>query len=212
MAQCWEQVPPEFGITLRDGETGTGGNFWISCAASQHICTAQVITKHKLHVSCNVPRNRLKVKFRLRHGSPTCGHKPADAHHFIFFHMRPTNQQPTIRGVDFSHKNIGRPWFTETRVIRYQPFVSVHNAPFHSECNTNDKSSNNICENIIIPPTNIQYLKINVRNWIRSQTSQWYTNRMKWTWGDKLHPTAVRTTLLHKQANNYGGFVIHRHP
>jgi len=120
-------------------------------------------------------------------------HKTAgDAHHFIFFHVWPPNQQPTIRGVDLCHKNVRHPWSTETHVIRHYPFVSAHNAPFHSKCNTNDKSSNKTCDNNIIPPSNIQYFKIHVRNWIRSQTSQWYTNRMKWTWGDKLQPTAVR--------------------
>ena len=126
------------------------------------------------------------------------GHKTAgDAHHFIFFHVSPTNHQPTIRGVDLCHKNVQHPWFTETRVIRYQPFVSAHNARFHSECNTNDKGSNQTCQNNITLPTNIQYLKIHIRNWIRSQTSQWDTNRIKWTWGDKLHPTAVRTVQHH---------------
>jgi len=126
-------------------------------------------------------------------------HKTAgDVHHFIFFHVWPhINQQPTIRGVYIFHKNVRHPWFTKTRVIRYQPFVSVHNDPFHSECYTNDKSSNKTCENNIIPPTNIQYLKIHVRNWKRSQTSQRYTNRMKWTWGDKLQPAAVRTEQHH---------------
>ena len=138
------------------------------------------------------------MPFRSWHGSPTCRNKPAgDAHHFIFFHMRPPNQQPTITGVNLRHKNAGRRWFSETRVIRYQPFVLAHNAPFHSECYTNDKGSNITCENNIIAPTNIQYLKIHVRNWIPSQTSQLHTNSMKWTWGDKLQPTAVRTVQQH---------------
>jgi len=96
---------------------------------------------------------------------------------FLFFHVRPANQQPTITGVDLCHKSVGRPWFTQTRVILYQPFLLVHNARFHSQCYRNAKGSNQICENIM-PPTNIQYLKIHIRNWIRSQTSQWYTNRM----------------------------------
>jgi hypothetical protein len=89
-------------------------------------------------------------------------HKPAgDAHHFLFFHVPPTNQQPTIKGVYLRHKNVGRPWFTETRVTRYQPFVSVRNARLHSECYTNVNGSNQKCEHII-PPNNIQYLKIHV--------------------------------------------------
>jgi hypothetical protein len=91
---------------------------------SRHIRMAQVITQQqKLHDSCNVPSEHFNVQFRLQHGSPTRGHKPAgDAHHFIFFHMQPVNQQPTT-GVELFHKVIVRPWFTETRVIRYQPFV-----------------------------------------------------------------------------------------
>jgi hypothetical protein len=97
------------------------------------------------------------VRFHLQHGSPTCGHKPVgDAHHFTFFHVWPANQQPTITGVDLCHKNVGCPWFTETRVIPYQPFVLVHNAWFHFECYTSDKDSNKPCENSIIPPNNIQ--------------------------------------------------------
>jgi len=77
--------------------------------------------------------DRFNVQIRLRHGSPTRVHNPAgDAHHFLFFHVQPANQQPTITGVDLCHKNVGHPLFTETRVIRYQPYT-VHNARFHSE-------------------------------------------------------------------------------
>ena len=54
------------------------------------------------------------------------------------------------------HKNDGRPWFTETRATPYQPFVLIHNAQFHSECYRNDKGSKQICENNVIPSTNIQ--------------------------------------------------------
>ena len=81
----------------------------------------------------------------------------------------------TSRPNNLCHKNVGRPWFTETRIILYQPFVLVHNARFHSECYTNDKGSKQTCENAIIPSTNIQHLKIHIRNWIRSQASQWQT-------------------------------------
>ena len=133
MAQCSEKVPPEFWITLIEMETGTGGNFLLSLAAPWHIRTAQVITQEqKLHDSCNVPSDQFNVQFCLQHGSPTRGHKPAgDPHRFIFFHVRHMNQQPTITGVDLSNKNVGCPWFTVTRVIRYQPFLLVHNAWFH---------------------------------------------------------------------------------
>jgi hypothetical protein len=93
---------------------------------------AQVITQQqKPNDSCNVPSDRFKVQFRLRHRFPTCGHKPAgDAHHFVFFHVQPANQQPTITGVDLRHKNDGRPWFTEKRVFLYQfiPPESILNA------------------------------------------------------------------------------------
>jgi hypothetical protein len=115
-----------------------------TCRAElQHIHTAQIITQQwHIHDSCNVPSNQFNVQFRLWHGSPTCGHNPADdAHHFLFFHMQPANQRPKIIDVDPCHKNVGHPWFTETCVIRYQPFVSVHNARFHSECYTNDKGA-----------------------------------------------------------------------
>jgi len=148
------------------GETGIGGNFQLSHAMPCHICMVHIITQEqKLHDSCNVPSDQFNVQYRLRYGPPTRRHKSAgDAHHFIFFHVQPANQQPTITGVDLCHKNGGRPSFTETRVIRYQPFMLVQNALFHSECYTNDKGSNQTCENNIIPPTNIQYLKIHVRN------------------------------------------------
>jgi hypothetical protein len=147
--------------------------------------------------------HRFNVPFRLRYGSPTCEHKPpSDTHHFIFFHVRPANQQPTITVWTFAIKTLDALGSLK-HVIQYQLSVLLHNARFHSQCYTSDKSSNKTCENNIIPPTNIQYLKIHVRNWIRSQTSQRYRNRMVWTWGDKLQPTAVRTLqhYLHKQAN-----------
>jgi hypothetical protein len=103
--------------------------------------------------------------FHLHHEPPTRVHRPAgDAHHFLFFYVRPANQQPTITGEDLCHKNVGRPWFTKTRVTGYQLFVSVHNDRFHSERYTNDKGSNKTRENNIIPPTNTQYLKIHVRD------------------------------------------------
>jgi hypothetical protein len=166
------------------------GSFWLSYATPWHIPMAQVITQQKLHDSCNEPCDQFNMQFRLRHGSPTRGNKTAgDAHHFFFFHVRPANQ-PILTGVDLCHRKAGRTWFTETSVIRYQPFVLIHKAWIHFECYTNDKGSNKTYENNIIPPTNIQYLTIHVRNWIRSRTSQWYTNRMKWKWVDKLQPTA----------------------
>jgi hypothetical protein len=161
-------------------ETGIGGNFLISHGAPWHIRMAQDITQQKkLHESCNVTSDRFNMQFRLWHGSPNCKHKPAgDAHHFTFFHVPPSNQEPKIMGVDLCHKNVGRPRFTETPVIWYQPFVLLHNARFHSECYTSDKGSNKTCENNTIPPTNIQYLKIHVRKWIRPQNSQRYKNRI----------------------------------
>jgi hypothetical protein len=84
-----------------------------------------------------------------------------DAHHLLFFHMRAANQT-RITGVDLCHKKVGRPCFTETCAIRYQPFVSVHNIPFHSECHTIDKGSNKTCDNNTILPMSIQYLQIQV--------------------------------------------------
>ena len=88
----------------------------------------------------------LTCSFVYGMGLQPTGIKAGNVHHFIFFHVRPADQQPTIMG----HKNVGRPWVTETCVIRYQPFLSVHNDRFHSECYTNDKGNNKTCENKII--------------------------------------------------------------
>jgi hypothetical protein len=130
------------------------------------------------------------------------GLQPAGINHLvtpiIYIFPRATHEPGAHNnGVGLCHKNVGCLWVTETRVIQYQPFALVNNARFHSECYTSDKGCNKTCEINIIPPTNKQYLKIHVRNWIRSQTSQRYTNRMKWTWGDKLQPIAVRTAQQH---------------
>jgi hypothetical protein len=126
--------------------------------------------------------------------------------HLLCFQMRPANQ-PAITGVDLCHKKAGRPWFTETRVIRYEPFISVHNATFRSGCYVIDKGSNKTCENNIILPTNIHYLKIHVRNWIRSQTSQWYTTRIKYTLGNQMQ-YVKRNTHSPSHFPSYG-FLIH---
>jgi hypothetical protein len=64
-----------------------------------------------------------------------------DANQLLFFHVQPANQ-PTITGMVLAFKKFGRPWFTETRVVRYQPFELVHNAPLHSECHTINKCDN----------------------------------------------------------------------
>jgi hypothetical protein len=111
---------------------------------------------------------------------------PSDTHPLLLFHMQHTNQS-TITGVDLCHRKLGHPRFTETCAIQYQPFVSVHNAPFHSQCNTTHKGSNKTCHNNITLPTNKQYLKIHVRNWTWPQTSQRHTNTMQYTRPDKLH-------------------------
>jgi len=42
-------------------------------------------------------------------------------------------------GVKLFHKKVGRPWFTKTRVIWYQPFVSDHNDGLHSQCYITDE-------------------------------------------------------------------------
>jgi hypothetical protein len=166
-----------------DEETGTGGNFPLSHDAPRHIRTAHVITQpQKLHsqlmglvtavmyqvtgLMCN-----FVYGIDLQPASIIHNNLGGDAHRLLFFHVQPTNQ-PTITGVNLSHKKVGRPWFTETRNIRYQPFVLVQNARFHSECYTIDKRGNKTCVNNFILPTNIQYLKIHVRNLIFSQTSQ----------------------------------------
>jgi hypothetical protein len=158
-----------------DGETGTGRYFLLSHAAPRHIRMAQVITQsQKLH--SQLVGVMTAVMYQVTGLTCYCvysmGLQPmgiidnnvaGDTNPLLFFHMQPANQ-PTIMGVDLCHKMFGRPWFTETRVIRYQPFVSVHNAPFHSECYTTDTGSNKTYENNIILPTNIQYLKIHICN------------------------------------------------
>ena len=159
-----------------DGETATGGKFWLSYGAPRNICTVQVITwsqeRHSqlvgLVTAVMYQVTGLTCSFVYGLGLQPAGvihnNLAAYAHHFLHFHVRPANQQPTITGVDLCHKNVRRPWFTETRAIPCQPFILVHNARFHSECYTNHKGSNQTCENNIIPPTNIQCLKIHVHN------------------------------------------------
>jgi hypothetical protein len=116
-----------------DGETGTGGNFLLSHAAPRHIGTAQVITRpQKLHSQLL----GLVTAVMYQVTGLTCsfvygmGLQPADIihnnligdpHHLLFFHVRSPNQ-PTITGVDLCHKKVRGSWFTETRVIRHQPF------------------------------------------------------------------------------------------
>jgi hypothetical protein len=119
--------------------------------------------------------------------------------HYLFDHVRLANQ-PQIKSVDLCHKTFGNQRFTETRVIRYQPFVSIRNTWPHSECYTIHKGGNKPYENNIILPTNIQYLKIHVCNWICPQTSQWYTGRI-WSTSDTLqlcrvHHFTSRVTQL----------------
>jgi hypothetical protein len=65
----------------------------------------------------------------------THNNSAGDPYHLLIFHVPPSNK-PTITDVDLCHKKFGRPWFTETRAIRYQPSVSVHNASFHSQRRT----------------------------------------------------------------------------
>jgi hypothetical protein len=128
-----------------DGETGTGGNFSLLHAWPEHIRTAQVITQpQKLHsqlvglmTSVMYQVTGLTCSFVYGMGLQRAGiihnNFAGDAHNLLIFHVRPANQ-PTITGVDLCHKTFGQSWFTETRVIPYQPFVSVHNATFHFEC------------------------------------------------------------------------------
>jgi hypothetical protein len=69
---------------------------------------------------------------------------------------------------------------------------------------TQKKSGKESCENNSILPTNIQYLKIHVSNWICSYTSKWYTNRMKWRRG------ANWNQLQYEVWCPFNGFLIHR--
>jgi len=146
----------------------TGTIFRLSHAALRHIRTAHAITQsQKLHsqlvwlvtvVMYQVAG--LTCSFVYGMGLKTEGviHNLAgDAHH-LFFHVRPANQ-PTITGRGFCHKKFGRPWFIEWSVIRYQPFVSVHNARLHSEWYTTDKGCKKVCVNNSFLPTSIHYLK-----------------------------------------------------
>jgi len=49
------------------------------------------------------------------------------AHHLLFLHVRPANQ-PKIRAAYIYHKKVGQPLFSQSRVNRYQLFVSFHYA------------------------------------------------------------------------------------
>jgi hypothetical protein len=161
--------------TDSDGETGTGGNFRRSHAAPRHIRMAHVITQPQilhsqllgLATAVMYQVTGLTCTFVYSMGLQPAGiihnNLAGDTHNLLIFHLRPANQ-PTITGVELCHKKARRPWFTTTRVIRYQPFVSVHNAPFHSECYTIDNGSNKTYKNNTILLTNIHYLKIHVRN------------------------------------------------
>jgi len=75
----------------------------------------------------------------------------------LLLHVQPANQ-PTITGVCLCHKEVVRLSFIETRVIRYQPFVSVRNTDLYSEFYKTQRRQQNTCNTIL--PTNIQYLKI----------------------------------------------------
>ena len=105
----------------------------------------------------------------------------AYAHHFLFFHVRPANQ-PKKTGVKHWHKKVGRPWFTETRVIWFQPFVPDHNDRLHSECYTIDKG-----------------VKISFSLWIYSTLKFTYVTaydrrsytETEWNKHDKLQPVTI---------------------
>ena len=141
-----------------DGETEAGGNFRISLAAPPQIRTAQVITQEKLHDCCNVPSDWFNVYFRLWHGSPTPGIKQLVMHITLccstcdpqkevwIFAIKTFNTLGSLRHVSFDIN------------LSYQ-FITPH-----SILNDKGKGSNKTCENNIIPPTNIQYIKIHVRN------------------------------------------------
>jgi len=142
--------------TDSDGETGTGRKLRLSHAVPQHICTAQFITQpQKLHSHFLWPVTAVMYQV----AGLTCGfvygmdRRPAgvihnnlagDTQHMLFFQVRPMNQ-PTIMSVNLCHRKAGCPWVTETHIIRYQPFVLIHNSRFHSECYTNDRGSNKTC-------------------------------------------------------------------
>jgi hypothetical protein len=49
----------------------------------------------------------------------------------LFFHVR-TTTKPKITLVNLCHKGVGRLCLIQSRVFRYQPFASVHNAQLHS--------------------------------------------------------------------------------
>jgi hypothetical protein len=126
-----------------DAQTETGGNFQRSHATLQLNCMTQVIIQPQTLHSQSV-RLVTAVMYRLTVLTHSfvygMGVQPAgiihnnlagNTHPLLFFHVRPANQ-PTVSGVDVCHKKLGRPSFTETRVVRHQSYVSVHTAPFHS--------------------------------------------------------------------------------
>jgi hypothetical protein len=116
-----------------DGETGTGGDFPLSHAAPRHIRMAEFIAlRQKLHsqllglvTAVMYQVVGLTCSFVYGMGIQLAGiihnNLAGDAHNLLIFHVLPANQT-TITGVDLCHKQVGRSWFTETRVIRHQPF------------------------------------------------------------------------------------------
>jgi hypothetical protein len=122
-----------------DGETVTGRNFRLSTAAPKRIRTAHVITQpQKLHSQLVGLVTAVMYKVAgltcsfvygmgLQSESVILNNLAGCTHHLLFLHVRPANQ-PTIAGVYLCHEKAGRPWFTEPRVFRYQPSLSVHNA------------------------------------------------------------------------------------
>jgi hypothetical protein len=157
--------------TDSDGQTGTGRKSPLSLAAPQHIRIAQVITQpQKLHSKLVVLVKAVSYRVTgltcsfvygmgVQHAVIIHNNLAGDTHPSLFFHMRPANE-PTQTGADHNHKNVGRPWFTKHVLFDTNHSVSVHNAPFHSQCHTTHKRTNKTCHNHITYPINIHYLTL----------------------------------------------------
>jgi hypothetical protein len=175
----------------RDGEPGTLGNFRLSTAGLRQISTAHFITQpQKLHsqlvglvtavmyqvagLTCSFVNG-----MGLRAADVIHNNLTGDAQHF---------SPPPLATHQPDHNNGHGP--LRYKSLDAQTFLSVHNSRLHSARYTTGNSYNKTLVNNSFLLTNIQYLNVHALNWIRSQTSQWHTNRMVWTRIDKLLPNA----------------------
>jgi hypothetical protein len=113
-----------------------------SYGARNNTTTETTFTISGARDSCNVPEFSLTCIFVYGLGLQPAGvilnNFAGYTHQLLFVYVR-TATQPSIKLVSLCHKKVGRFYFIESRVFRYQPFVLVHNARLYSECYTIEK-------------------------------------------------------------------------